>query len=431
MIVCPHCWSHFPPERVLAISSAADLLGDFRLGSAEQTRFLPERFDVSGVPKDQMGYSCSKKACPNCHLLVPDVMMTTPSQIISIVGAPASGKSYFLASMTYKLRTTLPNVFGLSFSDSDVNMNHRLREYETQQFENENAQQWVTIKKTEVEGEGYDFVKFGNQQIKYPQPFVFTVRLVPKHPLYNPEQIITTSLCLYDNAGESYLSTEDRVEAPVTQHLKHCQSIFFMYDPMQSLRFRNACREVSNDPQLDSNNLRSNIRQDAIFHEMAHRFRTLRQLGESQQSQIPLVVIVTKYDIWHKLLGNSPLELPAPWAKLSSMKYAGLNLKAVESISNVIRNLLLKIDPSFPNIAEEFSSNVLFVPVSATGCAPVPGKEGGLGFRPGDLKPIWTEVPLLYYLCSKGVIPGVGKVDKANNTGSAANAGTANASKQG
>jgi len=39
----------------------------------------------------------------------------------------------------------------------------------------------------------------------------------------------------------------------------------------------------------------------------------------------------------------------------------------------------------------------LYVPVSATGCAPeVDPHTGAQGFRPRNLNPIWVEVPLLY-----------------------------------
>ena len=47
---------------------------------------------------------------------------------------PACGKSYFLASMTWRLRNVLPRYFGLALADADPLMNHRLHEYESQQF---------------------------------------------------------------------------------------------------------------------------------------------------------------------------------------------------------------------------------------------------------------------------------------------------------
>ena len=49
---CPHCWTSFAPEETLFISAHADLLGDPRLGSDQQQRFRPTRFDLAGNALD-------------------------------------------------------------------------------------------------------------------------------------------------------------------------------------------------------------------------------------------------------------------------------------------------------------------------------------------------------------------------------------------
>ena len=98
-VTCPHCWEQFAPEKTLWISEHSDLLGDNRLPDQSQ-RFLPTRFTVKGEAIDSKGFPCHQLACPNCHLVVPRPLFEMEPLFLSIFGAPASGKSYFLAAMT-------------------------------------------------------------------------------------------------------------------------------------------------------------------------------------------------------------------------------------------------------------------------------------------------------------------------------------------
>ena len=50
---------------------------------------------------------------------VPRALLEMKPVFLSILGAPASGKSYFLASMTWRLRQLLPRQFALNFGDAD------------------------------------------------------------------------------------------------------------------------------------------------------------------------------------------------------------------------------------------------------------------------------------------------------------------------
>ncbi len=65
-------------------------------------------------------------ACPKCHLPIPRAMLEMESLFISILGAPASGKSYFLTAMTWQLRQILPLNFKIAFTDADPESNRAL-----------------------------------------------------------------------------------------------------------------------------------------------------------------------------------------------------------------------------------------------------------------------------------------------------------------
>ena len=218
-VTCPHCWHEFPPDRALWIAQHPDLVGDMRLGADQPQRFLPTRFNVQGAAIDSRGFACHGLACPRCHLAVPRSMFEMQTMFLSILGSPASGKSYFLAAMTWRLRNVLPKYFAVGFNDADPALNHRLQEYESLQFLNPNQEALVTIEKTEVQGDLYDMVLFGDQAISYPRPFVFSLLPLEGHPNLHSSAKVARSICVYDNAGESFLPGEDTAASPVTRHM--------------------------------------------------------------------------------------------------------------------------------------------------------------------------------------------------------------------
>src|SRR5690606_28748351 len=102
-MVCPHCWHHFDLDQMLAIARHQELTGDPVLGPEAPQRFLPSRFTPQGDAVDARGLSCPDMACPRCHLVIPRSLTTKQGLFLSIIGAPASGKSYLLTTMTWEL----------------------------------------------------------------------------------------------------------------------------------------------------------------------------------------------------------------------------------------------------------------------------------------------------------------------------------------
>ena len=196
-VTCPHCWHPFPPEEVLWISQHPDLTGDPRLGGEHQQRFLPTRYTVEGDAIDARGFPCHSLACPNCHLAVPRALLELQPLFASILGAPASGKSYFLAAMTWQLRQSLGRYFSIAFGDADPAANRSLNEYEELLFLNSKQDDLVAIRKTELQGDLYDTVLFDRQTVSYPRPFIFSLRPLPNHPGYSTMARLSRSLCVW------------------------------------------------------------------------------------------------------------------------------------------------------------------------------------------------------------------------------------------
>ncbi len=361
-------------------------------------------------------------------MTIPRSLLETPPFFISIVGAPASGKSYFLASMSWKLRKTLPKFFGLGFDDADPEMNLRLQRYESVQFLQKENDRLVALEKTETHGDLYNTVLFNGQQVSYPQPFVFSLTPTSVHPHAADPARHSATLCFYDNAGESFLPGEDPATHPVTRHLAKSQAVFFLFDPTQDDRFRSICRNETSDPQLaarsDAANIRrSPVRQETILMEMIERIRSYIGLGTHDVFRTPLTVVVTKFDAWKHLLPG--LDLRDPWRpgtrcaaktqadRQTDSKLFAVDQETIQQASRRVRELLQQTVPEIVSLSERFTDSVSYLPVSATGRPPsVDPATGALGFRTADIEPIWVDVPLVDSLARS--LPGTVPVLRRN-----------------
>ena len=419
-ITCPHCWEQFPPERVLWVSEHSDLLGDTRLGSDHQQRFLPTRFNIAGNAIDARGFPCHQLACPKCHLGVPRAMLEMEPLFMSVFGAPASGKSYYLAAKTWELRKVLGLRFHLNFADADPAMNQTVNEYEESLFGGEDTNDLVPlaslIRKTEEQGDLYDAVSHGSQTVSYPRPFVFNLQPREEHPNANQSHRLARAVCLYDNAGESFQPGKDTAASPVTRHMAHSRALFFVFDPTQDSRMR----RLSGD-RMRSSQFTRNVRQEPILQEAAARIRRYSGLRQGEKHNRPLIVVLTKCDTWSHLLSDG--DPPDPWRYVSRGKVAGeshkkpmpaLDLDIIERRSRLSRELMLQACPEIVAAAEGFAREVTYIPVSAIGWKAAPNDDGLLSIRPGDTEPYWVTIPFLYTLCRwlPGLVPAVARRGK-------------------
>lgn len=425
-ITCPHCWEQFPPEKILWISEHQDLLGDQRLGPEQPQRFLPTRFNVAGEALDAKGFPCHHLACPHCHLGVPRPFLEMEPLFLSIFGAPASGKSYLLAAMTWELRKILSFSFAVSFSDADPVLNRVLNEYEESLFSSSQSEKLVPltklIRKTEEQGELYDMVSYGSQAVSYPRPFVFSMQPQQAHPNFAKATALSRVVCLYDNAGESFQPGKDTVSNPVTRHMAQSRTLFFVFDPTQDARFRKQC-----DEQLGPASAARMSRQEPILQEAAARIRRHSGLKQTQKHNRPLIVILTKCDAWLHLLKQCDAELQltgessfdAPRKPLNAgpigdrnieVPLQALDIITIDRRSQLLRELLIQHCPEIVTAAESFTGQVTYIPVSAVGWKTrLDDTNGMLSIRPEDTAPYWVTVPFMYAVCRSvpGLIPGI------------------------
>ena len=383
---CPHCWSQFSPLDVLAIASHAALRGDPRLGPDEMFRFPPSTFAPDGTPLDPRGQPAPLMACPQCHLPVPEAVLTLEPLFVSILGSPGCGKSFYLAALTWEARRVLPAGFGVSFTDADPAANIVLNEYEKAVFLPEDPTRPVPlgnlIQKTQLEGHGlYSAVAYADHSVRYPRPFMFTLRPGPGHPAAG--QVRPRLLCLYDNAGEQFLPGSESAAAPVTQHLARSAVLMYLFDPTMDVRFRRLYKG-------EAAGGRGSERQELVLAEAVARIRRLKGLPAGRRDDRPLIVVLTKADVWGPALAKHWEQ--EPW---SPGEGGGLDTDRVRKRSEALRTVLAKACPEFVQLAEEFSPAVTYVPTSVLGTAKVELLNGVPAVRPQDIRPTGVLVPLL------------------------------------
>jgi hypothetical protein len=379
---CPVCWFKFDRGDAMNISVHAALRGDPLLGEDAMQRFHATRFNDRGQAIDAMGIAAPDLACPHCRRKLPPGFMETPHHIFSIVGAPSSGKSYYLSVLTRTLQTSLYQNFGVAFRDADPSENVILTQMRTQLFSASTPED-AFLAKTELEGMLYETLPRLGRKVRLPKPFVFKLSRRNAHDS-------DFSIVFYDNAGEHFEPTRNSADSPGAQHIAVASGIFFLFDPLHNTEFRQRLKGVR-DPQIQSRRL---DQQDVILAETEVRIKNVLGLDSRQCIDTPFAVMVGKSDTWESLLGPEPL--------LPNIEKGALLADNIAANSDRIRELLLELCPAIVSNAEAISSNVAYFAISPLGCSPVQftDLEGHIRIGPDPqlMKPKNVEVPTLWVL---------------------------------
>jgi len=401
-ITCPNCWHIFVPEDILFVAKHPDLIGDTVAGENEYQRFLPTRFTVNGDAIDPKGLATADLACPRCHLSIPDAMLEVPPLFISFAGSPASGKSYFLATMIWELRRLFPRI-GFTFTDADPVANIQIQTNEHTLFMNPSPDRPTEIPKTQTDDPRlHKNILIDNVPVRFPIPLQFT--LWPAH-----DNLVCGEMgrmvVLYDNAGEDFLPSMEDSSSAVIHHLAKANILMMMFDPTQDVRFKSQC--TSEDPQLKYG-LRPGqekdsimVRQETLLRQLAVKMRTYLKIPQSQRVRKPLIIILPKFDVWSKLTDISIDQEPYDFdAKNTRFQ---INLSQIDENSNKLKKkLLTQPRPELVATAENLSEFIRYIPVSSLGHSPSLIKKDShvfYGVLPRQIQPKWVTVPLLYVLC--------------------------------
>ena len=353
------------------MATHGSLIGDSRAGAAEYRRFLPTLFTVDGRALDEKGEVCQELACPRCHAIVNRGLLEMEPLFLSILGAPSSGKSFYLATMIHSVGTILSKQFHLRFENAAPRTNQLMTEYVKTLFDYEDHTKLVKLEKTDRTGKWYYETHVGEQDLLMSRPYLYSVQPDETHPLHSRRREVSRMVCLYDNAGEHFLPGAVTSQTPVIDHMAKSEALLFIYDPTQESAFRRACRacrDASLDPQLES--AATTYPQADVLSEAAARVRQLTSMPVTEKFDRPLIVIVHKFDAWRPLLKKSPKALDDV-IRAGHDGVSCLQLDVLMEVSRDIEELLMEHGPSIVTAARGFASEVVFIPVTATGRSPV------------------------------------------------------------
>lgn len=388
-LTCPTCWLKFDPGDVKHVSVHEKMKGDPLLGPADMKRFRATRYNDNGVALDPMGIPTMDIACPHCHRRLPPDFLDIKHHIISIIGAPTSGKSYFLCVLTQMLKKTLIKHYNTAFVDADPTSNIMLTTMRDALFGSVTPEEAKVIK-TDFEGDMYERLSRHGRKVMLPKPFIFNIQ-----PQSNGRA--TKALIFYDNAGEHFQPGVDQTTSPGTLHLAASSGMIFLFDPTYNKEFR-AKLPQHHDPQLKIAG-HADI-QDTILAEAKVRVKKVLGLDAATKLDKPLAVVIGKLDVWSELLPSNSLAQPVIGSEFDQA--------AVDENSHVVRQLMLDVCPQVVASAEAISNNVRYFPVSSFGCSPeiigygkdsVSGRDIPiLSPNPSKINPILVEIPVLWIL---------------------------------
>ncbi len=379
---CPTCWESFLSEKALAIAAHPDLCAeDDQLGEFTQIRFEPEHYNGQNLPLDSMGVPCTDFACPLCHHKLPPFFYLTRQHIFSLVGVPAAGKTYYLASLVHELSRQLPREFNIPFRDADPQANAALSDMSSRLFSARTPQE-AYIGKTRLEGSLYQKVWRHGHEVSMPRPFIYNLNKASK----------TYSIVMFDNAGESFEPGRSGEEHPGAEHLGVASSVLYLFDPTTNPGFRNLLRD-NRDPQLQRC-LHPAGRQGRLLAETEMRMRTRLNMPPGTKLKTPFALIIGKCDTWQHLLGPEPL--------LPIVRHGVFHPQHVDANSARLRKFLFEICPYICTNAEAISENVRYFAASSFGDSPIEfTDERGLeliGPASGIITPLHVTDPVLWAL---------------------------------
>jgi hypothetical protein len=304
----------------------------------------------------------------------------------------------------------------VAFTDADPTSNHILNAWEESLFLNGDETRLTPlgnlIRKTELQGELYDTVAYGQQTVSYPRPFLFTIRPQKGHTHADSAKL-ARMLCLYDNAGEHFQPGQDTTSSPVTRHLARSRAVMFLFDPTQDPRFRAACRGSASAGSDGAAQYAGRLsRQETILNEAAARIRRHAGLPHAAPLERPLVVVLSKLDEWNHLIDTD--RGGDPWRTQGGV--TGVDMDCIEHLSGLLRRILIHYCPETVAAAEAFVRDATYIAVSSLGPKIQHDAVTGLpAIRPADIQPTWVTAPLLFCIsqASSRLVPRFVKRTKA------------------
>lgn len=395
-IVCPFCFSKFEPAEVMfRAAHHRDDDQDYALQEDELLNRYREKFNLAPIDEieavinptripdenlifsenvlvgltDNHGVLTRKRLCPHCHNELPLPSGKVPSNIISIVGASASGKSVYMASLIHTLQQSTASNFSAACMPLNAEISRRFR----QNYEEPIFDRGMMISTTLR-----DVVQ---------EPFIFQF-------VFKDESIPPLTLVFFDVAGEGMV--DEAYLDIYASHIKNSAGILFMVDPMQIKTIRDRLLVRFGDRQEEFPSQFDEPREIVIS-----LFQNFIGHEEKSVTDIPTAVVITKSDMLQHLK-----EEDGDYIRPNSNVFnhvvhrQSLDLNEFHNINGEVTRFIEKVDRPFKDALDVYFRNTAYFAVSALGANPVNKQISGV------VNPIRVDEPLIWLLYKLDYIEG-------------------------
>ena len=312
---------------------------------------------------DKCGKETTKRICPHCHQELSYDAGLIDDHIIAIIGARATGKGHYLATLINRLQHEVGRQFGFSL--------RMLGDATIERFENDYRQPLFDRKTT------LNLTMSAQVDIKVKTPMVFRLTFANK----------AVNLSFFDSAGEDMSSLS--IMEPEAKYICHSAGIIFLLDPLQIDAVRHQLPQECLPP------LAGGAKPDHIVERLRELFE--RQPGRLVTSKVktPVAFTLTKVDVL------SPILHPGSALFRTGEHFGHLNLSDSQSVHTEVWNYLQTwMGSGMDSMVEKAFERYRYFGVSSLGRSP--DQDGHVE----SVSPIRVEDPFLWLLHELDLIQG-------------------------
>lgn len=394
-ITCPYCYNKFENDDVEYQCENIERSVD---GTPKCPEEADERFNdhwgipvesrhffkgkpfglFSSEPKpskcDKCGKQSSRFVCPHCHNWLPTDMIKDGAEIISIVGAPNSGKTVYFFNLMRQLQIKASSL-GISVTVQDEGPD--------------------PTKKTSVIYKGMVEKMYENNELPPKTPVIEGERPIPlifkvSNKKAGKKGGKSIYIVFYDTPGEAFQDREqmDRM----ADHVSNSAGILLFIDPYNIKKLTGTLQSASEEEIVTG----SELENENVLNSL------LQKVKEKESEDKPFAIVFSKIDA---VLDGLSAERAGGLATIldldrnsSFLKTKKFNLSEIDQISNALEEMSEEWDVEYikSQVNEKYKEeNIKMFAVSSLGSQPRDG-------RITDLRPYRVMDPLIWILYKIG-----------------------------
>ena len=330
--VCPYCISSYNLKKALYVCPDC---------GTTATPVAMEREPIKCKSPGCGGLATQRK-CPNCDENLPRIALQTPNLPFSIVGVSNSGKTNYITVMLHEMGRAPGLRLALGHQNTDT-LNHQ----------NEN---YKRIYEDHVPPES----TAGGERM----PQIWYIKNLLKK---KGNKVPTYTFTIFDGAGEDHENSLDPSSA-VCRYIQTSQAIIVTLDPLilENVRKRHI---------VDENDMRNSLGGQAggtknavdVVNSLANYIKTARGIDTRKLLNIPVAVVLTKFDTLKNAFGPNDLISRTSM----NVRDGKISMEEIQQVDEEIRNWLETIgERSFIDALESNFKEFLFFGVSSYGEPP-------------------------------------------------------------